>query len=562
MIIAVFDAIQSVAGVPYHKAEYNADILDTVVLRRAKEKGIRLPTGEAPDCWNYFGATVFQPRAGLNHNVMYLDLASLYPNLMRALNVGPDTIVGTQEDLNNSEYTEEDCYWSYIDPREVYHLDKGESYRDFTDGTYKMVYDPHANGSKMKWKDDPVMQRCYYLKPSVKEGFLRGTVQELIDLKYQYEGTMYEAVKRIVNSIYGYNAYLTQNTSSRLADWRIGESITLAGRKVIQYSARKAVEMLSQRVDGEVYIAIGDTDGAGLCWPQAPTRDVMADHVEDIVEYLNGPGYENFMEDTFGIDETDHYQEIENESYAPSLFVPQDFDATSAQLKEHLEYSNGGGNDVSVGVKKRYAQWITIDEGDEVDDLKFTGLEAVRSDVANVTQEAQKQILTWLLKEDFGAAWKQIAPYLRDLHNQISSGEYELSDIAKRGGIRKPVEEYGSATHTPQPIYRGAKYADQHFDGVTIKAGSKPLTYYVKSVGDYPSTYTADTAEDGKVVDTVAVEEPRDLPDDIVIDYEKHCTKTLVEPLRPILKTIGKDFDEVLYGHKQVGFNEFASGAT
>ena len=505
---------------------------------------------------------MFQPRAGLNHNVMYLDLASLYPNLMRALNVGPDTIVGTQADLEASEYTQDQCYWSYIDTREVYHLEKGESYRDFTDGEYKMVYDPHASNSKLKWKDDPQPERCYYLKPTIKEGFLRETVQELIDLKYQYEGTMYEAVKRIVNSIYGYNAYLTERTSSRLADWRIGESITLAGRKVIQYSAQKAVDMLSDQVDGEVYIAIGDTDGCGLCWPQAPTRDVMSNYVEDIVTYLNGPGYDEFMEDTFGIDETDHYQEIENESYAPSLFVPQDFDATEAQLQEHLEYSRNSDGDVSVGVKKRYAQWITVDEGDEVDELKYTGLEAVRSDVADVTQEAQKYILSLLLRRDFSAAWKEIAPYLRDLHDQISAGEYPLGEIAKRGGIRKPPEEYGSASRSPQPIYRGAKYADEHFDGVTIRAGSKPLTYYVKSVGDYPSTYTAETGENGDVVDAVAVEEPSDLPDDVVIDYEKHTRKVLEEPLTPILKTIGKSWSEVKHGHNQVGFDEFAATTT
>jgi len=97
------------------------------------------------------------------------------------------------------------------------------------------------------------------------------------------------------NSVYGYCSYLTEHTSSRLADWRIGESITLAGRKIIQYSAETALDMLSERVDGEVYVAVGDTDGIGLCWPQAPIRDVMADHVEDIVDHLNGDGYDTFM---------------------------------------------------------------------------------------------------------------------------------------------------------------------------------------------------------------------------------------------------------------------------
>jgi len=337
---SVFDSIKSVTGTPYHRSEHNKDILDMVVLRRARERNIRLPTATELDVFNFHGAKVFKPTAGINRNVIYLDLASLYPNGLRELNVGPDTIVGTQEELEASEWTESDCVWSYIDTREVKHLEEGESWRQFTDGGYKMIYDP--NGGGIKWSDDPQYERCYYLKPSIKEGFLRDIVGDLIEMKYQYEGGLYEAVKRVVNSIYGFVAAQSKTNSSRLADWRLGESITLAGRKVIDFTADSAVEYFDERVDGEVYISHGDTDGVGIAYPEAPTRDAYLRMAKSFEEWINGEGYAEFMNDEFGV-ETDTYMEVETESYAPAVFVPRDFNS----------------DDPEKGVRKRYAQHVT-----------------------------------------------------------------------------------------------------------------------------------------------------------------------------------------------------------
>ncbi len=249
----VFDDLQSVAGVPYHRAEYNKDIIDMVILRRAREEGIRLPTGTKPDVFNYHGAWVAQPRAGINRNVMYLDLASLYPNALRGVNIGPDTIIGTQKDLERSEYTEDDCYWSYIDDRPVKHVGEDEDWQDFIDGEYKMVYDPNSSGSSMKWRDDPQYDRCYYLKPSIKEGFLREVVQDLIDMKSVYSGSKYEAVKRVTNCFTPDTDVLTPEGVKNIQDMEIGDNVYSFNKDTEEVDVKEVTRTFSYpEYDGEL----------------------------------------------------------------------------------------------------------------------------------------------------------------------------------------------------------------------------------------------------------------------------------------------------------------------
>jgi len=109
----------------------------------------------------------------------------------------------------------------------------------------------------------------------------------------------------------------------------------------------------------------------------------------------------------------------------------------------------------------------------------------------------------------------------------------------------QPPDEYGTTSRTPQPTYRGAKYANRHFDWENMDSGVKPYLFYIERVGgDWSATYTAETAEDGNMVDAVAVENPSQLPDEFEIDYTTMIDKTLKNPLDPILHAMGWSFDE------------------
>ena len=122
-----------------------------------------------------------------------------------------------------------------------------------------------------------------------------------------------------------------------------------------------------------------------------------------------------------------------------------------------------------------------------------------------------------------------------------------------------PPEQYGSPTNTPMPCYRGAKYSNQNFGWEQMDGGSKPQLLYIDKVrsNEYPHTYTAETKEDGRAVDAIAMMNPNKLPDGFVIDTDKMVEKTIEDPLTPILSPLGWSVDEALSDSQQVGFAEF-----
>jgi len=544
---SVFASMQNVVGTRYNRAEYNADIIDTYVLRKARQKGIRLPTGGPPEEYKYLGAWVEDSQAGMSHNVVYVDVGSMYPNQLLTQNASLETLIGTQEDLDESQYTEDDCVWGYIDPRPVKHLDEGtpkSEWKQYTNGQYKMVYDPHQ--SSQKWtcdeSDGPQLERLYFLDHDVQKGFLTECVEELIDLKNQYRGTsLYGSTKRVTNSIYGVLGFANENSSFRLFDWRIAESITLSGRLMIKYSRDYVLDELHHRGYEDAYSALGDTDGVGIALPSASTRHEALDVVMDIVEQLNTEGYDQFFQEKHNVPPERHHGEIETEMYAPKVFIPAD--------DSHPDYPH-----TDVGVKKRRIEWRTWDEDDgETNTLSITGLEAERSDSMPVIQDAQ-ELFAETLRMDNGEAKEWLFPQLRQMAEDIENGEIALSRVCKRGGIGQDLSEYGTASRRAGPLYRGAKYANENIDGTTIQHGDKPARIHIKRVPEnYPSTYDADTAEDGDVVDAVSLPNPENLPDGFEVDYEQHW-RDFKSAMNPLLETRGWPWADVINSHQQSTF--------
>jgi len=543
---SVFASLQAVTGATYDNSTYNKDLLDVFLLHKARQKGVRLPTGGPPDEYKYLGAFVETPTAGMNENVVYCDLASLYPNNILSLNASPETIVGTQEDLEQSQYTEEDCVWGYVDPRPVKHLDEDyNGWRQYTDGQYKMVYDPHA--PDIKWTcddaDGPQYERLYFLSHDVQRGFLTECVDELIALKNKYRGTpLYAATKRVVNSVYGIVGYSTETSSSRVFDWRLAEAITLTGRKIIQGSRDYILDELHQRGYENAYACSGDTDATAVSIPSIATDDEALRVVGDVVEKLNGEGYNDLMERKFGVPPEHHHTEIEVESFAPRLFIPSD-------NPPHGE----------VGAKKRYIQWESWNDDDgHCDGISITGLEAVRSDVPPAVQAAQ-ELFAETLRMDDCEAKEWLFPQLREVAEDLQYGRIDLTEACKRGGIGQSLDEYGTASRRAGPLYRGAKYANQNIEGVTIQHGDKPAVVYIDRVqGDYPRTYDATTAEDGDVVDAVSLPDPSQLPDEFVVDWDRHWQK-FKSAMNPLLKTRGWPWSDILYDEEQSALQSFAA---
>jgi hypothetical protein len=160
---------------------------------------------------------------------------------------------------------------------------------------------------------------------------------------------------------------------------------------------------------------------------------------------------------------------------------------------------------------------------------------------------------------DTSEAREWLFPKLRSLAESVQNGEIPLVDACKRGGIGQDLSEYGTSRRRAGPLYRGAKYANEHIDGVTIQRGDKPALVYIERVADgYPRIYDATTAEDGDPVDAVALNNPDDLPDGFVIDYDSHWTKVKAA-MKPLLDTRfgANTWSDVLHQHEQSGLSAF-----
>lgn len=536
-VVDMFQNLRSLAGTQFENCHNNIDLLDVMILRYAKDMGVALPTNTEPDRGWYYGAHVFEPKLGRHENVVYPDLWSMYPNMIRNCNMSPETIIGDYDDLQESDYTVEDCRWTYIDTR----------------------------NTNVKKDSDPDYQRVFFLKPSIKEGFMTSVVDDLMEMKDAYDGTpLYDAVKRVVNSVYGvYGDSDSYGKGYRLFDWRIAEGITLGGRKMIQDSSDKFVDALNdikreRDLDGnDAYRVGGDTDSVMTA---IPFMDVdydadgtttvecrkkgemeVAAHYDDFKDIVGvaeeaagrvNDWYSEWTADTFNLTDGEHFCELEIESYGPRCFIPEGVTKKKA--------------------KKRYAEIIAWEEGEWFSPPEFsvTGIDIVRSDRAEATRDILEQVLQRILREDDRqTARAEVYDIINEVVYDIKTGEKPNSYISRPKGMSKHPTKYGSAEQLPMPTYKGAKYANEHFDWERLTAGAKPELLYIEDVrGSWPRKYPKewDTKEAGTDVDAVAVEQPNKLPDEFVVDTSKMIEKVLEDPLTPILSPMRWDFEDAL----------------
>ena len=335
----------------------------------------------------------------------------------------------------------------------------------------------------------------------------------------------------------------------RLFDWRVAESVTLYGREVIQYSAQKYVDSINELKDKydydgrNAYQCGGDTDSVMTSIPfmDAETRDDQQQIVDLAIEACEmvNDSYDEFAADAFNSD--GEFIELEIESYAPWLFIPE------GKTKKKA--------------KKRYAEIIGWEEGEWFDPPEFraTGIDVVRSDRSTVTKEVVEDVLTYILRiDDPTEARQKTYERIKEIDETIRSGEKPPSYISRPKGMSKDPTKYGTSDRQPSSTYRGAKYANEHFEWENMTEGSKPQLLAIERVrGDWPRTYSAETAEDGCVVDAISMEQPDKLPDGFYIDYDTQIEKTVKDPLMPILAAMGWEYEEAFSASEETDIEAY-----
>ena len=261
------------------------------IINEAHNRGLQVPNRKKRDDENTqaAGAYVAFPKKGLHKWIASMDLNSLYPSVIRALNMAPETVVGqirpeisdarVHEDMTlkkksfagswEGRFSTEE-YEAVIEKRKDIALtvDWEDGRSDVLSGAevYKLIFDSQmpwmlsANGTIFTQEFEgviPGILKRWYAERKDMQKMLKKAKDAKNAAEIEYWDKR-QLVKKInLNSLYG--AIL--NPGCRFFDKRIGQSTTLTGRTIVKHMSAEVNKVITGTYDhvGEAMI-YGDTD--------------------------------------------------------------------------------------------------------------------------------------------------------------------------------------------------------------------------------------------------------------------------------------------------------------
>jgi DNA polymerase elongation subunit (family B) len=413
-------------------------VTEQAIINEAHRRGMIVPNRvnrEGLDT-QAAGAYVAYPKKGIHEWVGSLDINSLYPSAIRALNMGPETIVGQLRQDGTKAFIEgqiakgksfaaawegkfgSDEYESIMS-REV----SREITIDWENGgsdtlsaaqAYDLIFDSNqpwmisANGTIFTYEFEgviPGLLKRWYAERKEMQAKLKDAIKAGNKIEEEYWDKRQLVKKILLNSLYG--AIL--NPGCRFFDNRIGQSTTLTGRQIAKYMASKVNEIITGDYDhiGKSII-YGDTDS---CYFSAYTtlkkdidkglvpwtRDSVIELYDTIGETVNAT-FPKFMQDAFHVPKT-----------------------RGEVIKAGREIVASKGLFIT---KKRYAVLYYDKEGKRSDidgkpgKIKAMGLDLKRSDTPVVIQDFLSEVLTKVLN---GGAENDVLDYITNFRTEFKT---------------------------------------------------------------------------------------------------------------------------------------------
>jgi DNA polymerase elongation subunit (family B) len=487
-------------------------VTEQAIVNEAHHRGLQVPNRARRDDENTqaAGAYVAFPKKGLHKWVASMDLNSLYPSVIRALNMAPETIVGqirpeisdarVHEDMTLKKKsfagswegrfaTEE--YEAVMDQRKDVALtvDWESGGSDVLSGAeiYKIIFDSNqpwmlsANGTIFTTEFEgviPGILKRWYSERKDLQKMLKKAKDAGNAAETEYWDKR-QLVKKInLNSLYG--AIL--NPGCRFFDKRIGQSTTLTGRQIVKHMSAEANKTIAGEYDhvGKSVI-YGDTDSVYFsAWP------IIKDDVES-------GKLEWSAEKAIAL-----YDQICEQ--VDTTFI--DFMARAFHCpKTRADVIAAGREIVAVSglyiTKKRYAALVVDNEGFRTDvdgkpgKVKAMGLDLRRSDTPVFMQEFLSELLLMVLtdkpRED---VLERITVFRKEFSERPGWEKGSPKRANKVGHYRRLEEKQGKANmpgHVRASLnwntlkrMNGDKYSEEIVDGMKVivcKLKQNPLGY-------------------------------------------------------------------------------------
>ena len=414
-------------------------VTEQAIINEAHKRGMIVPNRTTRDDrgdTQAAGAYVAYPKKGIHEWIGSLDINSLYPSAIRALNMGPETIVGqlrldgTKAMLENEmakgksfaaawEGKFGTLEYEAVMAREVgrdliIDWEGGGSDTLSAAQIYDLIFENNqpwmlsANGTIFTYEREgiiPGLLKRWYAERKEMQAKLKECIQAGNKVEEEYWDKR-QLVKKInLNSLYG--AIL--NPGCRFFDNRIGQSTTLTGRQIAKHMAEKVNEIITGEANhvGKAII-YGDTDSCYFsAYPTLKkdidnnlipwTRESVIELYDTIGETVNAT-FAKFMHDAF--------------------HVPK---SRGEVIKAGREIVASKGLFIT---KKRYAVLYYDKEGKRADvdgkpgKIKAMGLDLKRSDTPVVIQDFLNDVLTKVLN---GVAQEEILEYIADFRTEFKT---------------------------------------------------------------------------------------------------------------------------------------------
>jgi len=446
------------------------------------------------------GAYVAVPKAGMHEWIGSLDINSLYPSVIRALNMSPETIIGqVRQDRTLAgidEFVEQGKgiaeFWegkfSCFEYESVMNQEIGTSETvDWADGTssemssaevYNYVFHGgqplmiSGNGTIFKYDTKGVI-------PGLLERWYAERKELQAKAKEAYGTDMYDfwdkrqLVKKInLNSAYG--ALL--NAGSRFFDQRLGQSTTLCGRLIARHMAGSVNELLTgEKSHTGKAIIYGDTDSVYFS-----AYPIFKDQIES--------GEFEWSRDKI-IELYDAIGEQVNETF-PS-FMNSAFNAPHSQgeiIKAGRELVASKGIYMT---KKRYAVLIYDKEGKRKDkdgstgELKAMGLDMKRADTPEFMQRFLEEALTMTLEgkteHEVMARVKQFREEFKSRPGWEKGTPKRVNNLTKHTDVYKKTGKCGVGHAMAAINWNRLKEAYSDNRSMEITDGQKAIVCKLKS---------------------------------------------------------------------------------
>jgi DNA polymerase elongation subunit (family B) len=477
-LIEISRGIAHLGHVPYEDVFMSSRYLEGAILVYLKKLGVvapnKPPRPKTFDDDKFAGAYVQEPQSGKHDWVYDLDITSMYPSVIRSLNISPETKVGKIEGWDDEEFLKKDNKKTYT----ILNKD-GKEMGKFTESELKTYF----NQSQVSVASNGVMYRTD--KQGLIPALLTKWFNERVEMrklvkkfheegdkdKEEYFDRRQYIQKIILNSMYG----VLGLSVFRFYDLDNAEATTLTGQQLIKFSKKITNHFYNKELgDDKDYVIYIDTDSIFASavplvkkrFPNEKLSDTMMTQrimeiCSEVQEYLN-ESYNFFAKKFLNID--DHVFDIKQEVVAKSgLFI----------------------------TKKRYGLRIINDAGRKVNKIHVKGLDTVRSNFAVAMKDLLSKVLDDILadvpKEKIDERISIFKRNMDTLHFDVMANPIGVKGIGKYEVKEEdtPFSSYrkGTPVHVKAAInynslleywYEGRKYEK-------ITNGSKIKWVYLKN---------------------------------------------------------------------------------